>query len=214
MTVRPYIYGEEKKSKSWFDVMPWPPKQFNCGRCGFEYDGLVPKHDCGRPDAVTCDVFIMDFCTHCGETFNQYNGRHTCDPYGKHTRRTDLSEDAYFMRVTGFGGKGQHHLDPYKTQVIGVKDLVTQEISWKQIERQKTPQEIEWEHRKELDEDDLDDCLCDCDGCDYDVQSHCGDDFLGCHEGDNTYRPVSYQAHAHDKDSLISKGYNMLRGWL
>lgn len=189
---------QDRKSNNYFKVMGWPPKQFTCGKCGFEYDGVVPQHECGRPDAFQHDVFILDFCTHCGNTFNQFDGRHECYPYGKHARRTDMKEDTYYMRVFPTRD-GRHHIDPYKDQYLAILNLVTKEITWTTITRQKTPQEIEWERRRELDNsmyDTEDDCLCVCCLCFEEEGQHCGDDLLGCHEKEveipSTWKTKSY----------------------
>lgn len=103
---------QDLKSRNYYDENPWPPKQFVCGRCGFQYDGLVPAHNCGKGDYYP-DALIYDFCTHCGDNFNQYDGRHTCDPYGKHCRRVELpNSTTYYMRVFCIGSVGRHHYDP------------------------------------------------------------------------------------------------------
>lgn len=102
---------ESKKSQSFFDKNPWPPRQFICGRCGHTYNGLVPRHACGSDSGYYPDVLIYDFCTHCGEYFNQYMGLHRCKPYGKHCRTTDSNPETFYMRVFGVYTPGRHHFE-------------------------------------------------------------------------------------------------------
>lgn len=120
-----YAIPADLKSRSYTERNPWPPKQFKCGRCGLQYDGLVPRHDCSDGGSYHADVLMYDFCTHCGDTFNPYDGRHTCEPYGKHARRVELpNSTTFYVRVFSIGSNGRHHYDPNsKLSYVWVQNL-------------------------------------------------------------------------------------------
>lgn len=158
----------ENQSKNFKDENPWPPRQFKCGRCGKQYDGLATcKSDCASPGGFVHDVLIMDFCTHCGESFSPYDGRHTCTAYGKHARCVNPDAATYFVRVTSFGdSRGKHHYDSDKPiQFVAVRQMLLRHsgnqeyIRWTTVKSVPKPKAIAaqkvWDRYDEkYDEDD------------------------------------------------------------
>lgn len=88
--------------------------QFECGTCGWRYDGTARKHG-------NCPETLWNSCTHCGESFNPWDGLHSCEPYGRHAIRPG----SYLLKNIPVKSQGRHRKWEENESFAFSSDVVT-----------------------------------------------------------------------------------------